>query len=120
MGAYFIGSLIGKHLLIPRISPKKTIEGTMGGFLFTLVLAFLCKPLLPGFSDWQILVAGILIGTVTPIGDLAESLFKRDCGVKDSGSALPGLGGFLDMLDSLLITSPMLYFYVTTFCRNVE
>ena len=118
MGAYFIGSLFGKHLLIARISPKKTVEGTIGGFLLTLALAFLSKPLLPEFSYWQILVAAILIGTVSPIGDLTESLFKRDCGVKDSGSTLPGLGGFLDMIDSLLITSPMLYFYITTFCNN--
>ncbi len=117
MGAYLIGSRIGKHLLIPRISPKKTVEGTIGGFLLTLVLAVLSKPLVPEFSYWQVLVAAILIGTVTPIGDLVESLFKRDCGIKDSGANLPGLGGFLDMLDSLLLTSPMLYFYVTTFCN---
>ncbi len=118
MGAYFIGSLFGKHLLIARISPKKTIEGTIGGFLLTLALAFLSKPLLPEFSYWQILVAAILIGTVSPIGDLTESLFKRDCGVKDSGSTIQGLGGFLDMIDSILITSPMLYFYITAFCNN--
>ena len=115
-GAYFMGRAMGKHLLIPRISPKKTIEGMIGGFFFTLALALLCKPLLPGFSYWQLLVGGILVGVIAPIGDLTESLFKRDCGVKDSGSSLPGLGGFLDMLDSLLITSPMLYFYVTRFC----
>jgi len=118
--AYFIGSAMGKHPLVPRISPKKTVEGTIGGFILTLALAFLCKPLLPGFSNWQVLVAAILVGAVAPIADLAESLFKRDCGVKDSGTSLPGLGGFLDMLDSLLITSPMLYFYVTTFCRNIR
>jgi len=117
-GAYFAGSAMGKHLLIPRISPKKTVEGTLGGFLFTLVLSILCKPLMPEFSYWRLLVAGILIGTITPIGDLAESLFKRDCGAKDSGSCLPGLGGVLDMVDSLLLTSPMLYFYITTFGNN--
>jgi phosphatidate cytidylyltransferase len=120
MGAYFIGTAIGKHLLIPRISPKKTKEGTIGGFLITLILSILCKPLLPDLSYWQLLVAGILIGTVTPIGDLAESLFKRDCGVKDSGGSLPGLGGILDMMDSLLLTSPILYFYITTICNNIK
>lgn len=116
MGAYFIGTIMGKHLLIPRISPKKTVEGTIGGFLFTVALAILCKVILPELSYWQLLVAGILIGTIAPIADLAESLFKRDCGVKDSGSYLPGLGGVLDMIDSLLITSPILYFYITAFC----
>ena len=118
MGAYFIGSALGKHLLIPRISPKKTVEGTMGGFLLTLALALLCKGILPEFSYWQLLVAGILVGTISPIADLAESLFKRDCGVKDSGSSLPGLGGVLDMIDSLLITSPIFYFYITRFAGN--
>jgi phosphatidate cytidylyltransferase len=112
MGAYFIGTLLGKHLLIPRISPKKTVEGTMGGFLFTLALAVICKPLFPDFSYTQLLIAGILIGTITPIGDLAESLFKRGCGVKDSGSCLPGLGGMLDA-----VTAPILYFYIITCYR---
>lgn len=117
-GAYFIGRTMGKHLLIPRISPKKTIEGTLAGFVTTLILAALCKPLLPEFSYWQLIIAGILIGTIAPIADLAESLFKRDCGVKDSGSSLTGLGGVLDMVDSLLIASPMLYFYITTVSHN--
>ena len=117
MGAYAIGSTLGRHLLIPRISPKKTVEGTLAGFVFTLGLAILCKPLLPELSYLQLSIAGLLIGTIAPIGDLAESLFKRDCGVKDSGASLPGLGGVLDMIDSLLITSPMLYFYITAFCR---
>lgn len=119
MGAYFIGTKMGRRLLIPRISPKKTIEGTLGGFLLTLALAVLCKPLLPKISYWQLLVAGILIGVIAPIGDLAESLFKRDCGVKDSGVSLPGLGGILDMIDSLLLASPILYFYITAFCNSV-
>jgi phosphatidate cytidylyltransferase len=114
-GAYFIGSSMGKHLLIPRISPKKTIEGTIGGFVTTLILAILSKPLIPEMSMPQILIAGVLIGVICPIGDLAESLFKRDCGVKDSGECLPGLGGVLDMIDSLLVTAPMLYFYIMAF-----
>ncbi|MDP3789472.1 MAG: phosphatidate cytidylyltransferase, partial [Candidatus Omnitrophota bacterium] len=114
-GAYFIGSAAGKHLLIPRISPKKTIEGTAGGFITTLILAALCRPLLPGMSMAQIMIAGVLIGVICPIGDLAESLLKRDCGVKDSGECLPGLGGVLDMIDSLLMTAPMLYFYIMAF-----
>ncbi|MDD5680337.1 MAG: phosphatidate cytidylyltransferase [Candidatus Omnitrophica bacterium] len=116
-GAYFVGSSMGKHLLIPRISPKKTIEGTLGGFVTTIILAVLCKLLLPlpEMSMPQILIAAVLIGIICPIGDLAESLFKRDCGVKDSGECLPGLGGILDMIDSLLLTAPMLYFYIMAF-----
>lgn len=120
IGAYFIGTTMGKRLLIPHISPKKTAEGTIGGFLTTLVLSILCKPLLPQLSFSKLLVAGILIGTIGPIGDLVESLFKRDCGVKDSGNCLPGLGGVLDMMDSLLLTSPVLYFYITAFCNNLK
>lgn len=117
-GAYFIGSAAGKHLLIPRISPKKTIEGTAGGFITTLILAALSKPfLLPEMSIEQVMIAAVLIGVVCPIGDLAESLLKRDCGVKDSGGCLPGLGGVLDMIDSLLMTAPILYFYVMAFVR---
>lgn len=114
-GAYFIGSAIGRHLLIPRISPKKSVEGAIGGFITTLILAVLSKPFFPYISLSQLLIAGILIGVIAPIGDLAESLFKRDCGVKDSGECLPGLGGVLDMIDSLLLAAPMLYFYVTAF-----
>ncbi len=114
-GAYFIGSAIGKHLLIPRISPKKSIEGAIGGFVTTLVLAILSKPFLPDISMQQLLIAGLLIGVIAPIGDLTESLFKRDCGVKNSGECLPGLGGVLDMIDSLLLTVPILYFYITAF-----
>lgn len=114
-GAYFTGSLIGRRLLIPRISPKKTVEGTAGGFITTLILALLCRPLVPEMSMQQILIAAALIGVIAPIGDLAESLFKRDCGVKDSGDCLPGLGGVLDMIDSLLLTAPVLYYYIAAF-----
>ncbi len=119
MAAYFVGHAFGRHLLIPRISPKKTVEGTIGGFVCTMVLSLVCKPLLPTFTYWQLAVSGVLVGTIAPIGDLTESLFKRDCNVKDSGSCLPGLGGVLDMIDSLLLTSPMLYFYVTAFCNRM-
>ncbi|MBL7071141.1 MAG: phosphatidate cytidylyltransferase [Candidatus Omnitrophica bacterium] len=117
-GAYFFGRIMGRRLLIPRISPKKTVEGTIGGFATTIILALVCSPLIPELTYMQIMVAGVLIGAITPIADLAESLLKRDCGVKDSGASLPGLGGALDMMDSLLITSPILFFYITAFCSN--
>jgi phosphatidate cytidylyltransferase len=119
MGAYFIGRIVGKHLLIPRISPKKTVEGTLGGFFSVILLSLLCKGLLPELTFLELLLAGILIGAIVPIADLAESLFKRDCGVKDSASCLPGLGGFLDVLDSLLMTTPVLYFYITAISTRI-
>lgn len=115
MGAYFIGSLIGRHNLIPRISPKKTVEGTLGGFLASIATAFLAKGLLPDPSFVDLIMLGILLGILSQIGDLSESLIKRDCQVKDSAAYLPGLGGVLDVIDSLLFTTPIFYFYVRMF-----
>lgn len=115
IGAYFIGSLIGRHNLIPRISPKKTIEGTLGGFLVSIATAFLAKGLLPNPSFIDLIILGILLGILSQIGDLSESLIKRDCQIKDSATYLPGLGGVLDVIDSLLFTTPIFYFYVRMF-----
>jgi len=112
IGAYLVGSVIGKHSLIPRISPNKTVEGTIGGFLFSVIAALASKAYLPGFSFVHLLSLGLLLGVVGQVGDLAESLLKRDCGVKDSGTNLSGFGGFLDLLDSLLFTAPIFCFYV--------
>lgn len=115
MGAYFVGSLIGRHNLIPRISPKKTVEGTIGGFIFSIVIAFLSKGLLPNPSVVDLIMLGALLGILSQIGDLSESLIKRDCGVKDAATYLPGLGGVLDIIDSLLFTTPIFYFYARMF-----
>lgn len=112
VGAYFIGSSIGKHSLIPRISPRKTVEGTIGGLLFSIISAVASKSYLPEFSYAHLVVLGILLGILAQVGDLAESLLKRDCGVKDSGSNLSGFGGVLDLIDSLIFTTPIFYFYV--------
>lgn len=112
IGAYIVGSLIGKNCLIPRISPKKTIEGTIGGLVFSLMAAIASKLYLPTFSYQHLLMLGLLLGVVGQVGDLAESLLKRDGGVKDSGVNLSGFGGFLDLLDSLLFTTPIFCFYV--------
>lgn len=114
-GAYFTGSLAGRHNLVPRISPKKTVEGTLGGFLASIATAFLARGLLPGSSFIDLLMLGILLGVLSQIGDLSESLIKRDCQVKDSAAYLPGLGGVLDVIDSLLFTTPIFYFYVRMF-----
>jgi len=115
MGAYLIGSRFGRNELIPRISPKKTKEGTLGGILISLLLAVTIGRALTGFAFLHLFVLGILLATLGQVGDLAESLIKRDCNMKDSGSYLAGIGGILDLIDSLLFTAPIFYFYVRAF-----
>ncbi len=118
VGAYFVGRLFGKHKLAPTLSPKKTVEGAVAGLicavLMSVGMSFVGRsissplfhlPLIPA------VVLGICMGVVGQIGDLAESLLKRDAVVKDS-NALPGLGGILDMIDSLVLTAPIVYFYL--------
>ncbi len=113
IGAYFIGNRFGHHSLIQRISPNKSVEGALGGFLFSILTAFVLGLFLPGLSVIHILILGISLGILAQLGDLAESLIKRDAGVKDSGKIIPGFGGVLDIIDSVLFTAPFLYFYLT-------
>ncbi len=105
IGAYTIGRLFGRHRLLPRVSPGKTLEGLVGGVLWTLALALLLAvltaPTPPGF-----LLVAVLIALVSVLGDLTISLFKRRAGVKDSGKLLPGHGGVLDRIDSFCATAP--------------
>ncbi|MBU0682748.1 MAG: phosphatidate cytidylyltransferase [Candidatus Omnitrophota bacterium] len=115
IGAYVIGSFYGRHDLIPRISPKKTKEGTLAGILTSLIIALVLGKLLTGFSFGRLFILGIVLATLGQVGDLAESLIKRDCSVKDSSTRLPGIGGMLDLIDSLLFTAPVFYFYLKTF-----
>lgn len=112
IGAYLVGRTIGRHNLIPRISPNKTVEGTVGGLVTSLVIAFLFKGFIAGLGFHHILILGTMLGVIGQVGDLAESLIKRDCDVKDAGLNLSGFGGVLDMIDSLLFTAPVFYFYV--------
>jgi len=110
-GAFFIGKLMGRHTLMPRISPRKTVEGLIGGVLVSAVTAALACSMvarLAGSPTAGFLV-GLMLGVWGQLGDLAESLIKRDCQIKDSGAWLPGLGGVLDVLDSLLFTAPLFY-----------
>lgn len=110
MGAYIIGSNFGRHKLIPRISPNKSVEGAVGGFIFSIACAILLgRYYIPWMNFGFILVSGISIGVFAQLGDLAESLIKRDYGVKDSSVFLPGLGGMLDMIDSILFAAPVFY-----------
>jgi len=113
IGAYLVGMRFGKNRLIPRISPNKSIEGAIGGLIFSILGAFLSKPFL-GFNYPHLAVMGIFFGMLGQLGDLSESLIKRDCQVKDSSSVFPGMGGVLDSIDSLLFTAPVFYFYMHT------
>lgn len=117
VGAYFIGKTIGRHNLIPRISPKKTVEGTVGGLVFSVLTAVTSKGYLPNFSYAHLVTLGMLLGVLAQVGDLAESLLKRDCDVKDSGNNLSGFGGVFDLIDSLLFTTPIFYFYLKVVMR---
>jgi len=111
-GAYYVGRRFGKTRLSPRISPKKTVEGGAGGVLASLLAAAIVHfTFFPQFPLGHALVAAALLSVTGVIGDLAESLWKRSADVKDSGTLLPGHGGFLDRCDSVLFTAPILYTY---------
>lgn len=114
-GAYFAGRFFGKHKLFPSISPAKTWEGFFGGMLMTVIGALAVAWLLPapGLTWGHAVVVGIIGGVAGPIGDLAESMLKRACKVKDSGTLLPGHGGMLDRVDALLFNAPAVYLYAT-------
>ncbi len=110
--AYYIGSAIGKHRLYEAVSPKKSIEGALGGLAGSLVGAFLAKSIFfsqLGYAD--IIITALVIGVIGQLGDLFESLLKRSFGVKDSGSIFPGHGGVLDRMDSILFAAPVTYYY---------
>jgi len=119
-GAYYTGRLIGRHKLAPRVSPGKTIEGAVGGLIAAIAVGPLSRLLF--FHEIPIvhaLVLGALIGVIGPIGDLAESMLKRGAGVKDSGTLLPGHGGVLDRVDSILFCAPLLYYYSRLFISRM-
>lgn len=121
MGAYLVGSMIGRHQMIPHISPKKTWEGFCGALAFSSLASLGLLKLMPAqlsaltWTDATIL--GLLLGFAAVVGDLAESIIKRSTGVKDSGNFFPGIGGSLDLIDSLLFTAPLLYFYLRLVVR---
>jgi phosphatidate cytidylyltransferase len=120
MGAYITGSLIGKHKMIPHISPAKTWEGFAGALLFALLIGGGLYQLFPAqlaiFPSWlHVIVLSQIVALLAVVGDLAESLWKRALAVKDSGHALPGIGGAMDLIDSLCFTAPAVYLYVILF-----
>ena len=109
-GAFFVGKWLGHFKLAPYISPNKTWEGAFGGFVLGVVSSYLIGPWI-GLGAASSLLLGSLLAITSIFGDLTESLLKRDLGVKDSNQ-LPGLGGFLDVVDSLVFTTPLFYFYL--------
>ncbi len=117
MGAYITGSLIGKHKMIPKVSPAKTWEGFVGALVFAQLagcgLFWLMPDHLDALHSWKhVIILGFLLALLAVIGDLAESVLKRSLNVKDSGKILPGIGGGLDLIDSICFTAPALWFYL--------
>jgi phosphatidate cytidylyltransferase len=120
IGAFFVGSAIGRHKLIPWLSPKKSWEGLAGGLATSAVVGLVCSRIwsaeLPTISSApKALIFGAIIGAVGQVGDLLESLMKRDAGVKDSGQLIPGFGGLLDIIDSPLLAAPVAYLLFSCF-----
>ncbi|MFE6833707.1 phosphatidate cytidylyltransferase [Streptomyces sp. NPDC057705] len=115
-GAYAVGWRFGKHKLAPRISPGKTREGLFGAVAFAMVAGALCMEfLIDGGAWWQGLLLGLAVAVSATLGDLGESMIKRDLGIKDMGTLLPGHGGIMDRLDSLLPTAPVVWLLLAAF-----
>jgi phosphatidate cytidylyltransferase len=113
IGAYSIGIPFGRHRLYEKVSPKKSIEGLVGALLASTGMALLCRLwFMPVMGTWEAIVIALVLSAVGTVGDLAESLFKRAAGVKDSGGIIPGHGGILDRMDSMLVAAPVLYYYL--------
>lgn len=109
VGGYAAGVLFGKHPMAPSVSPKKSWEGFGGSALFCAVGGAVAQPVLLGGQAWEGVLVGLAVMTVATLGDLGESMIKRDLGIKDMGSLLPGHGGLMDRLDSLLLSAPVTY-----------
>ncbi len=110
--AFLIGKNFGKRPLFPALSPGKTIEGSVGGMLGSMIVVFVFKYIYPFLPLLHLVLLGLFLGIVAQVGDLVESGIKRQAGVKDAGTFFPGHGGMLDRVDSILFTSPLVYYYV--------
>ena len=115
IGAYLFGATIGRYKIAPLLSPKKTLEGALGGLLFSIITAVGFKFIIPTAPIYILAISGLLGGLLGQLGDFFESLIKRVSGVKDSGSIMPGHGGILDRLDGVLFAAPLFYFVATYF-----
>lgn len=123
-GAYFAGTFFGKHKLCPEVSPKKTIEGFVGGIVVTgllfMLINFAYSKILPNVSDYtvsvnylEVFLLGVALAVVGTIGDLSASVLKRQCDIKDYGNIMPGHGGAMDRFDSVLFVAPCFYAFVS-------
>ena len=112
VGAYLWGKKFGKISLIKKISPKKSLEGSIGGFFTSLGVGVIFSLFIGSITFWEKFFLIIILAIVAQLGDLFESLIKRDCQVKDSGRLLPGMGGILDVMDSLIFAAPTFYIYI--------
>ncbi len=115
IGAYFAGTKFGRRKLFERVSPKKSWEGAVGGALSAAVIAFLLGLYFRTYEPWQWFCIGAIIVVTGTYGDLVESLFKRSIAIKDSGSSIPGHGGFLDRFDGLLLSAPFIVTFLKLF-----
>ena len=113
IGAYSIGIPFGKHRLYEKVSPKKSIEGLIGALTASAGMALLCRIwFMPPLGLWEAVMLGLALASVGTLGDLTESLLKRAAGVKDSGNLIPGHGGILDRMDSMMFAAPVLFYYL--------
>uniref|UniRef100_A0A7V2ZLQ0 Phosphatidate cytidylyltransferase n=1 Tax=Ignavibacterium album TaxID=591197 RepID=A0A7V2ZLQ0_9BACT len=116
--AFFFGTALGKHKLFVRVSPKKSWEGAIFGFVFAILSMILFQKIFVNFLSLETAIGlGVIIGIFGQIGDLVESLLKRDAGVKDSSNIIPGHGGIFDRFDSLLFSAPFVYYYLVYFAK---
>jgi phosphatidate cytidylyltransferase len=112
IAAYFVGTAFGRHKMAPSISPAKSWEGLAGGVAGALIVAVILIPLGTDLGPWEALGVGAIVAVLAPLGDLVESLVKRELGIKDSGRMLPGHGGMLDRLDAILFCAPAVFLYL--------
>ncbi|MBU3012924.1 phosphatidate cytidylyltransferase [Polaribacter vadi] len=110
--AFLVGKNFGKNKLFPSVSPKKTIEGLLGGLVFAIITGFIISKYNTDFTTLNWLIIAVIVSLIGTVGDLVESKFKRQANIKDSGNIMPGHGGILDRLDSLLFAAPFVYLYI--------
>jgi phosphatidate cytidylyltransferase len=118
VAAYTFGKLFGRHPLRNNISPNKTWEGALGALVVSLTLPWVLHPTFPHFGVWECLTIGVVVGIGGQLGDLAISVIKRDLGIKDMGAVIPGHGGMLDRIDSLIYVAP-LFFHIVRYSHNL-
>ncbi len=113
--AYIAGNLFGKHKLCPTLSPKKTIEGSIGGIVGSLILTIIYSMYIGINISWHLILLSVIVSGMCQLGDLAASKIKRMAGIKDYGFIMPGHGGVLDRFDSIIVCAPLIYYYVYYF-----